>query len=151
MQKELLRDPYLLQYIDYIHQTDKLVDKLTRKEPCVIEFVRKDLRSHELIARCIAKDSICKIILERLGDISSPPRKAIIEDDSDMDRNDNVSDFSGNDIEYFEDGFDIHFTKEKWDALMKAKDTEILKEAIERTPTFVKFLTEDALKMVNTD
>jgi hypothetical protein len=161
MQRELLRNPYLLEYIQPEQQTAKLVDKLISKEPFVIEYVREDLRTPELIQKAINTWSLTTEILDRLGIPYVPPPKREVhcnpdedepinecnESDKDEDIN-NSEESHGPKVEYFEDGFDVGFTREKWDAMMKIKNIQMIKEAIEHTPSIYKFLNNVAFDLL---
>ena len=120
-----MRNPYLLEYIQPEQQTAKLVDKLISKEPFVIEYVREDLRTPELIQKAIDTWSLTTEILDRLGIPYVPPPKREVHCDPDedeamneyeeSDKDEDINNYEEMDdgkVEYFEDGYDVKFTRE---------------------------------------
>ncbi len=130
----LLKCPILLQFVDPIHQTAELADALTREFPLVIEYVREDLRTPELIAACIAADPLCANVLTPIPTESTSPTDELMPPK----------------LELLEDGFSAGFTWKTWQEFVLRSELKSLRKVLKKTPSFSTFLTQMALEQLAT-
>jgi hypothetical protein len=134
MEAILRKKPFLLQFIDPVHQTADLVWTLTRKSPFVIEWVREDLRTPELVAACIAADPLCKNCL-------TPLRPDIYDEKPEP--------TDGQIIEHADGGISMGCSVSKWFIEMKKVDLKTLRQVLKQKPAFGEYLSQSAIFDMN--